>query len=83
MREPPSAAHFSTFPCKQKQSKKAKKEKKKRKEINLVIMKYIIIKTFILKSKACSYSLPRYKIKPSIVSVKFFEVNALKSNLLA
>ena len=83
MREPPSATHFSTFPCKQKQSKKAKKEKKKRKEINLVIMKYIIIKTFILKSKACSYSLPRYKIKPSIVSVKFVEVYALKSNLLA
>ena len=46
-------------------------------------MKYIIIKTFILKSKACSYSLPRYKIKPSIVSVKFVEVYALKSNLLA
>ena len=32
-------------------------------------MEDILIKIFILKSKSCSYSLPKYKIKSSIVSV--------------
>ena len=33
------------------------------------MMEDILIKIFILKSKSCSYSLPKYKIKSSIVSV--------------
>ena len=33
------------------------------------MMEDILIKIFILKSKSYSYSLPKYKIKSSIVSV--------------
>ena len=33
------------------------------------MMEDILIKIFILKSKSCSYSLHKYKIKSSIVSV--------------